>query len=149
MMKKILNITALILALGAPCASAYAGEITTDIAKLPKAAQDFALKAFPNAKIVGFEIDKSLLKPTEYDAALSDGSKIEFDSTGQWTDIESKFSGVPASVLPAEIAAYIESNYKGQKIKSVSKERYGWDIELQNDLELKFDVSGKFIGIDD
>ncbi len=148
MIKNILKTIALTAAIFFSHTQLWADEITTDLSKLPKAAQEFALKAFPNAKIVGFEIDKSLLKPVEYDATLSDGSRIEFDSNGTWTDIESKFTGVPASILPSGIAAYIESNYKGQKIKSVSKESRGWEVELANDLELKFDISGNFIGID-
>ena len=146
--QRLIRIVAFIITAVLPCAYLCAGEISTDLSKLPQPALEFAAKIFPNAKIVGFEIDKALLKPVEYDATLSDGSRIEFDSNGTWTDIESKFTGVPASILPSGIAAYIESNYKGQKIKSVSKESRGWEVELANDLELKFDISGNFIGID-
>ena len=148
MTKNISKILALLL-VGLSFGHLKADEITTDLAKLPNAAKEFAAKAFPDAKIVGIEIDTSLLKSVEYDATLSDGSKIEFDSNGAWTDVESKFTGAPTSILPKEVASYVSANYKDQKIKSVSKERYGWEIELINGLELKFDPTGKFVGIDD
>lgn len=128
---------------------AAASEITTDISRLPKPAQEFAAKAYPNAKVVGIEIETSLAKPVEYDATLSDGGKIEFNASGEWTKIESKFSGVPASLLPETAAAHVEGRYGGQKIKSVSKKRFGWEVDLLNGLELKFDTAGKFIGVDD
>ena len=34
-------------------------------------------------------------------------------------------------------------------IVQVDKEMYGWDIELNNDLELKFSKDGQLLGIDD
>ena len=149
MTNKSLKLTTLLAALGLSLGTVFADEITTDITKLPQAAQEFAAKAFPNAKIVGIEIDTSLVKPTEYDATLSDGSKIEFDSKGNWTDIESKFTGVPKALLTKEIAAYLDANYKGQKVKALSKERYGWEVDLVNGLELKFSAAGQLIEIDD
>ena len=36
-----------------------------------------------------------------------------------------------------------------EKIKSASKEKYGWEVELANGLELKFNAAGKFVGIED
>ena len=149
MTNKSLKLTTLLAALGLSLGTVFADEITTDITKLPQAAQEFAAKAFPNAKIVGIEIDTSLVKPTKYDATLSDGSKIEFDSKGNWTDIESKFTGVPQALLTKEIAAYLDANYKGQKVKAISKERYGWEVDLVNGLELKFSAAGQLIEIDD
>ena len=148
MAKNISKIMALIFAAGLPFGGLSADEITTDVNRLPRPALEFASKVFPNAKIVGIEIDASLTKPVEYDVALSDGSKIDFDAGGAWTDVESKYTGVPASILPAAIASYVDSNYKGRKIKSVSKELYGWEVELIDGLELKFDATGKFVGVD-
>lgn len=149
MKNNILKLTTIVSALSLSLGAVFADEITTDISKLPKPAQEFAAKAFPDAKIVGIEIDTSLVKPTEYDATLSDGSKIEFDSKGNWTDIESKFTGVPQTLLTKEIAAYLDANYKGQKVKAISKERYGWEIDLINGLELKFSAAGQLIEVDD
>ncbi len=148
MKRDILKKLALLSAFGLSTCALFADEVTTDVTKLPKPALEFAAKAFPNAKVVGIEIDTSLLKSTEYDATLSDGSKIEYDSAGNWTDIESRFTGVPQSVLPKEVVAYLDSNYKGQKIKSVSKERYGWEVELINGLELKLSAAGQLLEID-
>ena len=55
MIKNILKTIALTAAIFFSHTQLWADEITTDLSKLPKAAQEFALKAFPNAKIVGFE----------------------------------------------------------------------------------------------
>jgi hypothetical protein len=35
------------------------------------------------------------------------------------------------------------------RVSKIDKERYGYDIELSNDLELKFNHQGAIIGYDD
>ena len=64
--QRLIRIVAFIITAVLPCAYLCAGEISTDLSKLPQPTLEFAAKIFPNAKIVGFEIDKALLKPVEY-----------------------------------------------------------------------------------
>jgi len=43
----------------------------------------------------------------------------------------------------------VKANYAGATIVIIDKERHGYDIELSNDLELKFNKQDQLIGIDD
>ena len=58
-------------------------------------------------------------------------------------------SAVPAALVPAAIKQYAEANFSNCKITKIEKERYGYDIELSNDVELKFNHKGALIGMDD
>ena len=42
---------------------------------------------------------------------------------------------------------YIETNYPDSEICEIDKERYGYSVELANDLYLQFDTQGKLVGV--
>ena len=63
--------------------------------------------------------------------------------------MDCNYSAVPANLVPANIATYVKSNFPGATIVKIDKERYGYDIELSNDLELKFNKNGKMLRVDD
>ena len=56
---------------------------------------------------------------------------------------------IPASQLPAAATNFVKTNFPGTSIIKIDKERYGYDIELSNDLELKFNKKGQLMNIDD
>ena len=85
----------------------------------------------------------------KYDVIFTNGEKIEFDSKGQWTDIECKQSQVPAALVPAAIAAFVKKNYPQAAILKIERDRKTYEVELSNRLELKFDKSFRLIDIDD
>jgi len=51
-----------------------------------------------------------------------------------------------ASHLPSNALDYILSNYPGVKVTEVEIEADGYEVELDNDVELKFDPYGNFVG---
>ena len=62
--------------------------------------------------------------------------------------------GVPLTLLaipPDAELAIVEmgANHPGEIIVSIDKEHYGYDIELSNSLDLKFNKQGQFISYDD
>ncbi|MBP5521592.1 MAG: PepSY-like domain-containing protein [Bacteroidales bacterium] len=120
--------------------------ITPD--KLPAAAQSFIKEYFPETAISYAKKDVELTK-TSYEVTLQDGTEIDFDSKGEWDKVDCKRAAVPASLVPAVIAEYVETSFPGQVIVKIDKERYGYEIELASDLELKFDKNGKLLSIDD
>lgn len=145
-MKKILAFFSMVL-LVAQLASA--GDIvTTDINKLPAAAREILTKHFPNAKVSHIKIDKDMLQAPTYDVMLDNGTKIEFDSKGQWTEVDSKKMAVPSSVVPAYISSYVKKNFKGEKIMKIEWDRKGSEVKLSNGTELKFDSKGNFKNMD-
>lgn len=114
---------------------------------LPAKAQEFLNTYFQGqtAKVVTRDNDS-------YDVYLNNGFDIDFTLSGDWDSVDGKNQAVPQNVLalvPQSITDYISSNYQGQQIYEVNKESYGYEIELSNRLELKFDANGSFLGIDD
>ena len=114
---------------------------------LPEAITTFIKQHFPNAQVVGVEPDHDH-GGLEYDVYLSDGTQVDFDANNQWDQVES-MKGVPAFFIPNGIANYVKSNYQNIVITKINKEYHGYDIELANGMELSFDRSGKFMGMDD
>lgn len=119
----------------------------TTAQSLPGAITAFLKQHFPNATVVGVEPDHDH-GGLEYDVYLNDGTQIDFDANNQWDQVES-MRGVPAYFIPKGIANYVRSNYQNMAITKVNKEYHGYEIELANGLDLNFDSSGRFLGMDD
>jgi Protein of unknown function (DUF2874). len=45
------------------------------------------------------------------------------------------------TLVPEQIKAYVTANYPDQHIDEIERENNGWEIELNNDVELKFDAN--------
>lgn len=101
---------------------------------------------FPKSEIISVKKDKEVLK-TEYKVKLNTMVELEFDGNFSIKKIESK-SALPQSVVPEKIVAYIHKNYPNNKILEWKKEKKGQRIELDNDIDVVFDLNGKFLGID-
>ena len=114
---------------------------------LPEAITAFIKQHFPNATIAGVEPDHDH-GGLEYDVYLNDGTQIDFDANNQWEKVES-MKGVPAFFIPQGISSYVKSNYQNLAITKINKELHGFDVELANGMELTFDRSGRFLGMDD
>lgn len=84
----------------------------------------------------------------EYEVKFSNGMEVDFAPNGEWTEIECKRGGVPAEFIPAAIAAYVEQNYPGSIIEKISRDARGYEIELNNDWEIEFDMEFNVVEID-
>ena len=115
---------------------------------VPDAVAAFVKQYFPNATIAGVEQDNDH-GGMEYDIYLNDGTQIDFDANNKWDKIESHAKAIPAALIPQAIATHVKSNYQNMAITKIDKEYHGYEIELSNGLDLKFDKSGQFMGIDD
>jgi hypothetical protein len=78
---------------------------------------------------------------------LSDGTRIEINSNGDWMEVENYNKGVPASVIPGKIREYVNQNYPNTAIVDIERDRQ-IDIKLKNGVELIFSLDGEFIRID-
>ena len=63
--------------------------------------------------------------------------------------MDCKRKAVPSGLIPAALTDYVNNNFAGQFIVMIDKEPFGTEIELDNDLELKFDKKDQLINIDD
>jgi uncharacterized protein YuzE len=118
------------------------------VEQLPAPAKTFVKKYFPQATIEYATKDTEFMGAT-YEVRLSDGTEVDFDKKGNWDNVDCKTKAVPASLVPAAIAQYVKAHYPNTVIVKIDKERGGYEIELSNDLDLKFNSKGKLIGIDD
>lgn len=123
--------------------------VTKEITRLPASAIETIKKNFPQSKISYIKIDKDLFSSTTYEAVLTDGSEIDFNSTGEWTDIDCKKAAVPAAFIPTSISQYVKTNFAEQHIVKIERERQTYNVELSNDLDLIFNKAGAFVRMDD
>lgn len=123
----------------------YADGRVIPVTQLPEGAKTFVATHFPGKKIFYAQKDGR-----KYEVRLDDGTEIDFDRKGVWDKVDCHdFQAVPATIIPAQIAAYVQTNFSTIFITKIDKERYGYSIELSNDIELKFDKLGNLIGVDD
>lgn len=144
-MKKILLVLAVML--GVISASAR-DNYSRDVKDLPVAAQTVIKNHFKK-EVSHIKIEKEWGCVSEYDVVLVDGSEITFDSRGNWKDIEVKGTGsVPSALILNSISTYVKQNQKKARIIGVEKNRSGYEVELSNGVEMKFNLSGQFLRYD-
>ena len=108
----------------------------------------FVTQHFPNATV-------QMVMPDEddIDVVLNDYTKIEFRLNNEWKKVDCEhsttFTAVPATIVPEQITAYVNANFPSAIIKKLEKKFRGWEIELNNGLELKFNSNFKVMEIDD
>ena len=87
---------------------------------------------------------------SEYEVTYTDRTEVEFDTKGEWTSVDRKYTAVPAAIVPKQITDYVaKSNFPNQEIRKIERNAYTWEIELTNGLEIKFDRNFRVIDIDD
>lgn len=147
MIKKVIMI--LIAVLGVSTAAMAKDTYARDASVLPKAAQTVLANNF-KAKVNIVKIDKDLGHVKDYEVILTDGTEITFDNDGNWKDVEIGTNGsIPKAFIPQAISDYVKANQPGQKIVGIEKERSGYEVELSNGVDMKFDKAGKFVRYDD
>jgi len=146
-MKKLTLILAFVfaLAIGASASDTYAH----DASVLPKAAQT-VIKNNCKGKVSVVKMEKTLGRISEYEVILSDGMEITFDRDGNWENVETaNTQSVPSAFVLSPISSYVKKHHPGMRIVGIDKERSGYDVELSNGIELKFDKVGSFLRYDD
>jgi len=116
------------------------------IAQLPSQAQLFIKSNFRGKNVAYVTKDRDGLR-SDYEVKFKDGSSIDFDHNGRWTDIESR--SLPSKLVPGQIRSYVAKNHPGQKVVKISRERSGYDIELSDDTDLEFNKNFHIVEIDD
>lgn len=143
-MKRLFLFIALVL----PVAACADGQKPVDFAALPLQAKTFASTYFADAKVSLTTVDKELAG-TSYDLYFADGRKVEFNSKGEWTEVDCKRTAVPAGIVPEAIAKHMAANYPGNFLCDISRNKRGWEVSLNNGLDLKFDTRFRLVELDD
>lgn len=141
MKKLILFLLLLITSAGA--AYAFIDSYTLDRKNLPEPAREMLDKYFPKAKVGMIKVDRHLLKKTDYDVRLVNGTTIEFSNSGKWKSVDCKTREVPEGLVMKPIRNYVTKNCNGAKIVRIVKKSSGYVIGLSDDIELKFNILGQ------
>lgn len=142
-MKKILI---LLFAVVLVSLTASADKYTIDREALPQAAREMLDEYFPKAKVGMIKVDRHLLRKTDYDVKLVNGTKIEFNNAGKWTSVDCKTREVPSGLVLKTIRTYVQKNFGDLKIVKIVKKTSSFDITLSDGVELRFSRLGQFKG---
>ena len=119
------------------------------VEQLPEPVKAFIQQHFPGQTITYAEKDVELTG-SKYDVVLADGTRVDFDTDNVWDKIECTMaSPVPTALIPAPIVTHIQTNFPDAMILKIDKDYDGYEVELANGLELKFNKQGVLTEMDD
>lgn len=145
-MKKL--ILTLIMIIGISSIASARDKYSHDINTLPTAAQTTLKKEF-KAGVSLIKTDKEFGRISEYEVILTDGTEVTFDRDGNWKNVETaKNKSVPKTFVMNAIHKYVAANQPNTHITGIEKERNGYEVELSNGIDMKFDRQGTFIRYD-
>lgn len=117
------------------------------VKQLPAVAQRMIQTHFGGQKVSFAKCDREVFG-NEYDVIFTSGHKVEFDKNGRWTHVSCRKGSVPSKLVPAAIRSYVGRNYRGARIVEIDRERSGYEVELSNGVDLKFNKNGKLTKVD-
>lgn len=115
--------------------------------KLPEEARAMLNEYFPKAKVSMIKVDRHLLKKTDYDVKLVNGTTIEFSNKGKWRLVDCKKRAVPDGLVMKPIRNYVAKNFDALKIVKIVKKTSGYEISLSDGVVLKFNLLGSYTGV--
>ena len=119
-----------------------------NIQQLPQKAQEFVKTHFNDYKVAYVLTDKELAD-IDYKVRFEDGTEIEFNAKGDWTDVSGKQNCIPTGFILKEITNYVNTYHNDLCITDIEREFNRITVELSNNLEIEFNSKGKLISYDD
>lgn len=137
-----------LVALVAFCATTMAdNDRPVAVSQLPAQAQQIVKTYFGTKKVAMAKVESGVATKS-YDVVFTDGTKLEFDRSGRWKEIDAAGKAVPARLIPATISTYVKQNYPGVTIVKIEKDRKEYEVKLKTGLEIKFNSKFQVIDID-
>ncbi|MCH5234839.1 MAG: PepSY-like domain-containing protein [Muribaculaceae bacterium] len=144
-MKKLFRVLALALVVALGAATANAERVECPVEKMPAQVQTFLNDYYPGAKVAKSwaKMMRPTTEPMWYRVNLDNGTKLWFDLTGNWYQVDAKKSSVPASIdlLPNIARKTITDKYPGETVKSIKFKKDQYKVTLSDGMKLKFDKS--------
>ena len=112
--------------------------------QMPEAAQAFHKQYFAGKVPLVVTVDWD-----DYTIRYESGEKVEFDKQGSWKEIDCRASQVPMELIPEEIKANIQATFPGAIILKIDRNRRGYEVKLNNGLEVEYSPTFQVIDIDD
>lgn len=148
-MKNLFLLTIAVLALAFTVSSCSSDdnqlyETVIQASELPTPAKNFIDNNFPN--INSTRVEKDVRSVDEYyEVYLTGGIHIDFNQAGEWTEVDGNNQAIPTGFINPNIVTYVTTNYSETAIESIDKKAYGFDVELLNNIELRFNSEGNFL----
>ena len=140
-MKK--SMFALLAVLLLMCVSAQANDRVITFDQLPQSAQTLVKTHFADKVPLIITADYD-----DYEILFESGEKVEFSRKGEWKDIECKTSAVPVALIPEQTKVSIAKSFPAATIVCISRDRRGYEVELNNGLDVEFNKKFQVIEID-
>ena len=118
------------------------------VKQLPAKAQQMIKTNFGKQQVAYATMDRDGFSKS-YDVGFSNGMRLEFDASGNWTEIDCGGNAVPNTFVPTAIRNAAKKNFPNARIVKIEKDRKGYDIELSNGMEMKFNKNLRLLEIDD
>ena len=133
------------IALTVSLISCAKGEVIP-VSELPAEMKAYISTHFPSNTILQVVKDVDGLTKT-YDVLLSERISLEFNRQKEIIDIDSEIA-LPNSVIPEQIRQYVTANYPSNVITDWELDDRNQQVQLNNGLDLKFNMNGDFLRID-
>jgi len=119
-------------------------------ATLPQAVLDYISTNYPDVTVKKSEIEDN----GNYEVKLNNGVELIFDAEGAFLGVDddggNNFDDTHLNIseLPQISLDFIATNYPNESIDEAELENNGnYEIELENEVTLIFDIDGNFLGI--
>jgi hypothetical protein len=149
-MTKYVSGLVLVLCLGGLLVSC--NEVQKSNNDLPTEASSFMNAHFKETPIIQINTTS---KKMDYETVLENGTEINYNSMGEWEEINFKWNPIPQSFLselPKKIINFIEENYPDETIHKIERKHFGrkdliYRIQFHkpNDIEISFSQEGDLI----
>ena len=116
--------------------------------QLPAKSQTFLKTHFGDKRILLVTLEREHLK-TSYEVRYADGTGVEFRKDGEWTEVDCRLDAVPTAIVPQPIRTFVAEYYPDSHICKVERDRKGYEVKLDNRLELTFDTKFRLLEVDD
>ena len=147
-MKKMINFAVVIIAM-LSFSNAFANDDRQiNFNQLPKKAQAFVKQYYSLESVASVWVDDDD-RDKDYKVVFHNGDEVEFHTNGDWDQVKSRSGKVPEKLLTAGIKSFLSKNHAGAGVYKLDKKRSGYEVELSNGKELKFDARGNFLRYDD
>lgn len=112
--------------------------------QLPQAAQTLLKQHFADKVPLIVTMDWD-----DYTIMYETGEKVEFDKQGNWKEFDCRSSMVPSALIPEQIKAHIRATFPGTTIIDLDRNRRGYEVKLNNGLEVEYNRNFQVVDIDD
>lgn len=117
------------------------------IGQLPTKTQTLITTYFKGHKVAFAKVESGIFSKN-YDVIFTNGEKLEFNRSGDWTEVQCLRSEVPAAIIPEAIRSYVKENYPDAKILQIEHNDKEYEVKLSNRWEITFDSQYRVIDID-